>query len=99
MIIKYLLEPLTNLVNISCPHDSIPPCDWTEEAPRLSVPHTAWRGAFLLRLIALSYDRVSCVPSILIDTENTLKRVGVPVVNPIEADCETAGSYYLAVFK
>jgi hypothetical protein len=33
---------------------------------------------------------LSCVPPILIDTENTLNRVGVPVANPIEADCETA---------
>ncbi len=33
----------------------------------------AWRGAFLLRLIALSYDRVSCVPPIPIDIENALK--------------------------
>ncbi len=45
MITKYLLEPLTNLVNIFCPHDSIHPCDWTEGAPRLSVPqHCLARG-------------------------------------------------------
>jgi hypothetical protein len=49
MITNYLFEPLTNPVNIFCPHDSIHHCDWTEGAPRLSAPNAPGAGLFFCR--------------------------------------------------
>ena len=58
-----------------------------------------WQGSRGCYKLAPDPASLSCVPPILIDTENTLKESSVSVVNPIDADCETAESGSLAVFK